>query len=407
MLLLARKWAPWVGLVALASAWIATSLDSQADWRIDAAPAIQALTAGHVGAYLSADAMMGTFATLVQTPFVALSGTTGLDAYRWASFPCLLAAGLLGLYLAAIARRRGAGRFTQGALAVLCLVNPLTFEALGNGHPEEILTAALVVASVVTACENRPWHTAVLIGLAVASKQWAVIGVLPALMALPSHRLRTAICAAGVASLLILPAVVADPGSFLGVQGEAAATGRVVTPWSVWYPVSASTTEIYSVGGERLVAHLQEAPGAVGSLSHPLIVLLALALPLALALRRGKLPLSASDAMALLALVALVRCALDPVDNLYYHLPLLLALFGWDALAARGLPLRSLAGVTAALLFWQAWHDLSDPTSFNTAYLIGAGALACALLSSLFGPRTWTVVPRMRFFTRLNPNSGD
>lgn len=396
-----------LALVAVACALIASTVDGTADWRIDAAPAIQALTAGHIGAYLSAEAMMGTFATLVQAPFVAISGATGVEAYRWASFPCLLAAGLLGFYLASVARRRGAGRGTQVIIAVLCLVNPLTFEALRNGHPEEILTAVLIVAAVATACEDRPWPTAVLLGLAVASKQWAVIGILPTLMALPSHRVRTAVGAAAIASVLMLPTVVAAPDSFLGVQGEAAATGRVVTPWSVWYPLAGSETEVYNVGGERLVAEVKEAPTAVGSLSHPLIVLLALVLPVALALRRGQLPLSPSEAMALLALVALVRCALDPVDNLYYHLPLLLALLGWDAVAARGLPLRSLAGVTAALLFWQAWHDLSDPNSFNTAYLIGAGAVACALLSSLFGSRTWTVVPRMRFFTRLNPNSGD
>jgi Na+/proline symporter len=360
--------------------------DFDGDWGIDASPAVQALAGGHVGAYLSADAMMGTFATLVQAPFVALSDTTGLDAYRWACFPCLLAAGLLGLYLAAIARRRGASRLTQGILAILCLVNPLTFEALESGHPEEILTAALVVAAVATACENRPWHTAVLIGLAVASKQWAVIGVLPALMALPSHRLRSAICAAAVASLLILPAVVADPGSFLGVQGEAAGTGNVVTPWSVWYPLSESSTKIYSVGGERLVAHLKEAPTLVGSLSHPLIVVLAVALPLALALRRGKLPLSPSDAMAVLALVALVRCMLDPVDNFYYHLPLLLALLGWDALTSRGLPLRTLIGATAALLFWPSLQKLSDPVAFNAAYLAVMGCVGFALASSLFVP---------------------
>jgi hypothetical protein len=375
-----------VGLVVLASAWMASFPDAQGDWRIDAAPAVQALAAGHVGDYLSADAMMGTFATLVQTPFVALSGTTGLDAYRWASFPCLLAAGLLGLYVAAVARRNGASRFTQGALAVLCLANPLTFEALENGHPEEILTAALVVAAVVTACENRPWHTAVLIGLAVASKQWAVIGILPALLALPSHGLRTAICAAAVAALMIGPAVVADPASFLGVQGHAAATGRVVTPWSVWYPLSESSTEVYSVGGERLVAHLNEAPSLVGSLSHPLIVLLAVALPVALAVRRGRLPLSPSDAMALLALIALVRCALDPVDNLYYHLPLLLALLGWDAFTVRGLPLRTLIGATLGLLFWQAWHELSDPVLFNAFYLVVIGCVAFALASSLLVP---------------------
>jgi hypothetical protein len=292
-------------------------------------------------------------------------------------------------------------------IAALCLLNPLTFEALENGHPEEILAAALAVAAVAAAAENRPRRTALLLGLAIASKQWAVIAILPALMALPSRRLRVGAGAAAVAAVLMLPGAIAAPSSFFGVQEEAAATGRIVTPWSVWYPAASTTKEVYFVGDERLVAQVENAPGPAGPLSHPLIVLLAFALSVALALRRGRLPLPPSDAMALLALVALLRCALDPVDNLYYHEPLLLALIGWDAFTARGLPLRSLVGLAFALVFWRAWHDLSDPAWFNAAYLAVVAGAACALLSSLFGPRTWTVVPRMRFFTGLNPNSGD
>jgi hypothetical protein len=402
----ARRWTPYA-LVVLASAWLSSRTGSTGDWPVDSYPAVHSLAAGHVGDYLSAQPMMGPFATLVQAPFVAVSGATGLEAYRWAAFPCLLAAGVLGLYLAGIARDRGAGRSTQVLLAVLCLFNPLTFEALANGHPEEILTAALAIAAVASACQNRPRRTALLLGLAIASKQWAVIAILPALMALPSRRLRVGAGAAAVAAVLMLPAVIAAPSSFFGVQEEAAATGRVVTPWSVWYPAASTRTEVYLVGDERLVAHVTDAPGPAGPLSHPLIVLLAFALPVALALRRGRLPLSPSDAMALLALVALLRCALDPVNNLYYHEPLLLALIGWDAFTARGLPLRSLVGLAFALVFWRAWHDLSNPASFNAAYLAVVAGAACALLSSLFGPRTWTVVPRMRFFTGLNPNSGD
>ena len=60
--------------------------------------------------------------------------------------------------------------------------------------------------------------------------------------------------------------------------------------------------------------------------------------------------------MALLALLALLRCALDPVDNLYYHEPLLIALLGWDAFASRGLPWRGLVGVAVAFAFPSVAH---------------------------------------------------
>ena len=235
------QWMPY-GLIGLLAAWLSTFAGDPADWQIDAAPAVQALADGHLGDYLNAKALMGPFATLVQAPFVAVSGTQGAAAYPWAVFPCLLIAGFVGLYLARIAARRGAGLVPQALIAVLFLLNPLTFEAIENGHPEEILTAALAVAAVAAAAEHRLRSTALLLGLAIASKQWAVIAVLPALMALPAARVRVGITAAAVAALLFLPAVAASPSSFLGVQSQAAGTGQVVTPWSAWYPFASSET---------------------------------------------------------------------------------------------------------------------------------------------------------------------
>ena len=385
MLRAAKRWIP-PALIVLLSACLASGIGSLGDWDSDSYPAVHALAAGHLGAYFEATPMMGPFATLVQAPFVAISGSTGLDAYRWAAFPCLLAAGLLGLWLAAVAGRRGAGWLAQALLAACCILNPLTLEALRGGHPEEILAAALAVGAISSAAEGRRRQAALMLGLAIASKQWAVIAVLPVLMALPARRLRAGLAAALVAGVLMLPGVIAAPASFMGVQEHAAATGRVVTPWSAWYPTASSVTETYIVDAERLVAHREEAPSAAGAFSHSLILLLALAVPAALALRRRWIEISGSEAMALFALLVLLRCALDPVDNLYYHGPLLLAVIGWDAYSSRDIPLRSLLGVAIALIFWQSSHNLSDPTSFNVTYLVFAAALFFTLLSSVFRP---------------------
>jgi len=378
-----RRVAPFL-LVGAVSIWLASRITMTGDWSGDSWPAVEALTDGRVSDYLSATAMMGPFATLVQAPFAALSDGTDLDAYRWASAPCLIAVGLLGLYLASIARRRGASVATQVILAALCLVNPLTFEALENGHPEELLTAALAVAAVATAAEGHRGRTAILLGLAVASKQWAVIAILPVLMALPTRRLWVALVAGAIVAVLTLPSVLAAPSSFAEVHDNAANTGRTVTPWSVWYPFADVVVERYEVGSTRLEAEVHEAPPLVGSLSHPLIVALAVALPLGLARRRGRLGLSASDAMALLALLALLRCVLDPVDNLYYHAPVLLALFGWDAFGTRGLPVRSLLGAALALLLMDWSHHLSEVGAFNAAYMAIAVTAAIAISWALF-----------------------
>ncbi len=376
-----------VGLVVALSAWLASSVSTLGDWSGDSWPAVDALAHGRVADYLSAKAMMGPFSTLVQAPFVVLGGGDAPHAYRWAAFPCLLAAGLLGLYLASVARRRGASRLSQVLLAGLCLVNPITIEALQYGHPEEILTAALAVGAVACASEGHRGRTAVLLGLAVASKQWAVIAILPALMALPDRRVRTALTAVAIAVALTAPGLVAAPGSFSEVNHNAASTGRIASSWSVWYPVASVKTEEHRVGTETLIAHVHEAPPLVGSLSHPLIVLLAFALPLALALRRGRFALSGADAMGLFALLALLRCGLDPLDNLYYHEPLLLALIGWDALSPGRLPLRALAG-TAIAFFFRDWSlHLTDVIAFNDLYVFVIVTAAAAISLALFRSR--------------------
>lgn len=402
----AKRALPYAAVVLL-SAWLASQPSGTGDWDTDSYPAVAALASGHVGDYLQATPMMGPVSTLVQAPFAALAGGGELEVYRWATFPCLLALGLLGLYLASIARRRGASTLAQVVIAVVPLLNPITFEALNFGHPEELLTAALAVAAIVSASEGHRTRAAILLGLAIASKQWAVIAVLPTLMALPAGRIRASAVAAGTAALLILPGLVAAPDGFMEVHEKAADTGRVVTPMSVWYPSASTVTETYRVDDNRLVAQVEEAPAAVGSLSHPLIILAAILIPCALALRRGRIGISGSDAVALFALLALLRCVLDPVDNLYYHAPLLLALVAWDALSPRNAPIRSLLGVGVAVVFARALHDLSDPAAFNLVYLAVALGLVCALVSSLFWRFDWTSVPVSAFFAPRSPNFRD
>lgn len=400
-----RRLVPLCLALGLAAIWMLHSVFSTGDWSSDSLPAIEALLHGRIGDYLSAKAMMGPFATLIEAPFAALGGSE-LGEYRWACIPGLLALALLGFYLASIARRRGASQASQALICLFCLANPLTLEALQNGHPEELLTTALAVAAVAAAGEGRSGRTGILLGLALASKQWAVIAFLPALMVLPERRLRTALTALVVPAILMAPFVLVAPGTFFGVQGSAASTGQVVAPWSVWYPLANVSTATYHVGATTMTATVRELPSPIGALSHPMIVLLALVVPVALAFRR-RLPLTAADGFGLLALLALLRCALDPLDNLYYHEPLLLALIGWDAFTARGLPLRSLSGVAVAALFWQSWHHLSDPVALNAVYIAVAALLGAWLISSLFASFAWTGVPDSLFFAGRNPNFRD
>jgi Glycosyltransferase family 87 len=369
-------------LVAMVSAWIALTNTGTGDYPVDGGPAVNALAHGHLSAFLTNHPVMGPFSIMLRAPFAAFAGSDQLAAYQWGAVPCVFAAGLLGLYLAGLARRRRATALAQVGIVGVCLVNPLTFIALQNGHPEEILTAALAVAAVAVASEGHSRRAALFLGLAIASKQWAVIATLPVLMALPSRRLGVALGAAGIALALSAPAFLASPHSFTSSQGEVAAGNQFVDAWSAWYP-TATVSVHHGVGAANLTVHTHHVSAFVAHYARPLILLLALLVPLALALRRRRIGLSGADAMALLALLALLRCALDPVNNLYYHEPLLLALVGWDAFASRGLPVRSLACAAVATVLWRWAENLSDPAALNAIYLAVAAATGVAIAIAL------------------------
>jgi hypothetical protein len=103
---------------------------------------------------------------------------------------------------------------------------------------------------------------------------------------------------------------------------------------------------------------------------------------LALALWRRRV-----DPLALLALVFLLRCVLDPVDNEYYHLPLLLALLAYET---RGR--RDLNGIPAMTLFaslglWLTFDVLdvhgAAPALTNAVYLSWTGVVGIYLVHAL------------------------
>ena len=371
--------------VAVLSGWLAGHAAGLGDYVVDGGPPIAALSHGHVAGFLSLHPDMGPVSILLRAPFAALGGGE-LAAYRWGCFACLLVVGLLGLYLARLLGERGAGAPAQLALAALCLLNPLTFAAIDAGHPEELLTGALAVAAVASAAQDQRGRAALLLGLAIASKQWAVIAVAPVLMALPGRRLRAAAIAAVVAAALTLPGLVADPDGFFETQRSLAVETQYVTPWSAWYPSSEATPFYFADARTTINPH--HASGFAASASHPLIVLTALLVPLALALRRRTLGIGGADAMALLALLALLRCLLDPVDNLYYHAPLLLALAGWDALTPPRLPLRALTAAALFALLSQWDSGVIDASAFNAIYLGLAAAATIAIAATLFRRRT-------------------
>jgi len=89
----------------------------------------------------------------------------------------IFAVGVLGLVLAARMRRRGQAPVAYGTAALLCVVNPFTWEALRVGHAEEMLGGALCVGAVLAARRGRALGASVLLVGAggLAATEWSVL----------------------------------------------------------------------------------------------------------------------------------------------------------------------------------------------------------------------------------------
>jgi glycosyl transferase family 87 len=366
-------------LVCLANA-------STGDYPNDAGKAIGALLDGRVAAALAGQPLMGSLSILVRLPFAALADLAGggeLLAYQLGSIPCVAAAGVLGLAVARWMERRGVSLGACVATIVFCMVNPLTWEAVRLGHPEEVLGAALCVGAVLAALRGHAGRAGVLLGLALATKQWALIAALPMLAALPARRLRGALVAAAVAAALTLPLVAGNAGGFEDATRQAAWGGERVHPWNAVWPVAAAEDRVISIGDEERVVTVRVLPTWLAHLMHPLIVLIAAPLTAAWWLSRRRTP---DDALALLALLFLMRSLLDPVNNAYYHVPFLLSLVAWEGLVRRGPPVVSMLCSVAVYysIYKAGWTE--DIALRNAIYLAATLPAGAWLAVRLYAP---------------------
>lgn len=357
------------------------------DYPQDAGPSVAALAHGHVLASLRLEALMGSVSIFLRAPFVALAhafGAGALTAYQIGALVCLVPAALLGLMLARSVQHTRA-RAASVLVGLLAVASPPLVVAVHEGHPEEALGGALAVAAVVLAARNRTLSAGVVLGLALATKQWALVAIAPALLAAPRPaRVRVAAVAVAVAVLCTLPAIAANPSGFLSVNRQAAATGRTVGRPTVWFLLA--TPQVVHLrdvpAGLPTEVTAYRVPGWVNKASRPLIVVASLLLALLVA-RRGRESVR-SQALPLLALVFLLRCVLDPVDGAYYHLPLVLALLAWEAVTRpRRLPAVTLLTAAALSVFFDHVDPVAAPALANAVYLAAAAALAAYLASTL------------------------
>jgi hypothetical protein len=357
----------------------------------DAAPAIDALSSGKVHDFFAEQPPMGSFSLLVRTPLVAGAKALGIHRelvlYRLGSFVCLLGLGLLAVWLTAAMWRAGRPRMACFIVPAAILVNPLTYAALDFGHPEELLGAALCVGAVLAAARGRGVAAGLLLGCALATKQWAALAVLPVFLAAPrGTRLRLAGAAVGSAALLFVPMLAAAPGRFWLAQksvGIATTFQHTVTASNVWFPFAHGTTAPTITPNGTVITTQYSLPSALGHLTHPLVILFALgACVLYARRRRGAV---AEEALLLVALLMLVRCILDPLTYSYHHAPFLMALIAYEALRRR-IPVLSAFAIAAISLMTYAIAPLKDAGLVNAFYLSWSLPLAAVLAVLALAP---------------------
>lgn len=139
-----------------------------------------------------------------------------------------------------------------------------------------------------------------------------MLAIGPVLLALPARRV-TALAVAGIVTCVVL-APLAILGNHAGIVQGAASTGSVIfQPWQAWWFLGDAGH--FVIGGDRLPkpSGYRVPPQWLAPLTHPLIAFLVVPLSLLWARVRGAAPrLRGEQLLLLLALLALLRCVLDP-----------------------------------------------------------------------------------------------
>jgi hypothetical protein len=374
---------PALVLVALVlSAHAALSATTLGDYPDDGGPALAALLHGDLHAFGQAHPAMGALSLLVRAPFAAIAyiGHPSVEnIYRWGVLPCVMSVGVLALWLTELARRQGTGALGQWTILLVALLNPLITSAVSLGHPEELMTAALCIGALVAAFERRQLLSIVLLGLALACKQWTVVAILPVLLVLERGRLRALAGSLAVAVVVTLPEFLGSPASYLHNQiFLAQEQGPAPASLSWWWLLVPSVTKHVFVEGRTVAFTGHRLSRALVHLVHPLMIATDLLLA-AIVARVARLPLRRDQAFALMGVVLLLRCAMDTETMPYYHMALFLDLLAWDALSGVRIPTRALAAAGLSYLLF----DRLTPSAIGTApssLLYGGSAVIVLIL---------------------------
>lgn len=394
------------GLLVLAAgawlAWAVSALTTSGDYASrspvggdNAGPMLLALAHGHVSHVASLQPLMGLTSIVWRLPFVVLADLLGGSerlVYALGALACLApAAGLIARLARSSTSFRQLTFATFAAAAIVA--GPATSQAIRLGHPEEILATVLGIAGVITASKGRPGWAAVLLGLAIATKQWALVAAPCVLLALPDRRFAVAVRAALVAGVATFALPLADPAAFARAEAVVGG-GRMDGLYSLW-------SSLGLLFGKSAITALPG--GLTRSQASALALLLALAVVWVYARRQTSRRTHAIEVLPLLALFGLLRCVCDPNPWSYYFVPLIIPLAIWEAGTLKRLPLLTgacCAGLSlgpSGGLAKLAGDGIFGSPVVSFVWLGAVAVLACYLASCAVGP------DRLPFAFRAHP----
>ena len=307
----------------------------------EAWPSYATLTHGHVLAFVrQGPTYVGSL--ILRAPFAMVPVIWGggkRAVYFASALPCMFALALFCMWLAALPRRRRPIRPASRISPIFwCICNPITIIALFGGHPEEILGAVLCVSAVILAAKGRAGIAGLLVGLAVINKSWALVAVPVVFAVLPRARRRAAIALVASVGVVLIPVTIAraQPGANAGGIGGsigASPIGTIFNPAQLlwWFGPNAWISQ-HARAGILVVAVIAALPYWSGE-ARP----------------GGSAGGSARRRPVATRVLFLARAALDPWNNVYYHLPFLYALIAYELSSGR-MPLLTILYTLLLLL---------------------------------------------------------
>lgn len=320
------------------------------DFYGEAWPAYRALIHGRPLEFLQeAPGYLGSL--ILRAPFAVAVGLAGggvKAVYVATALPCLLVAVAFGVWWS---RQQTSGTRRRVSPMVLCALNPVVIVGLIIGHPEEILGAVLVVMAVIFSVRGQAGWAGLLIGVAVINKSWALVAVPVVLAALPVGHRRALITATMTAAAVLLPALL--------LKQTASASGAAAALAGGTGTIFRAMQLLWWFGGDSPLSRY----------AHYLIVLIPI--PCSAVwwwIRRVTIDpqIRLRQALMLLALVLLLRAALDPWNNIYYHVPFLFALMAFEA--GRPARLTTLATLLLVPLILVQDHFLKVAADVQAGY---------------------------------------